>query len=317
MNLSAPRLLTKQPQLAPQRSLHLSSDSDSDARPDPPKERGSPSRDDRERTDRLPSMTALEEHNQRLREMARLNGWQPKAGTNLEKGMSGKGDELGPGDGGGEGPSGGGGAAKASGESGGRQVHSRTGPRPPSSPGDITDPYDSYKGPPHTRLKNPASTSSAVNRTPTSAATKPKTKRSASSTAKKPPPAAKLSPSPPEDEEIPFAEPGPANPPADFWGVSGGARPAAGKGKKRQHGEATRALQSLSDVRNTISGGMAEGLGMMSDDIICGDTDEDSGGEGAKYETVAAKAKRAREEAKGEHSRHLRTLALRGTDLVA
>lgn len=305
LNLSAPRPLTKQPQPAAERSLRLSSDSDSDGQgKGKAKERGSPGRDEREESARLPSLTALEEHSSRLREMAKLSGWQPKVGSELEKVMSGRSDELRVEDDHREVNGGGG---KAGGVNGVAKDKPTRGPRPPSSPGDITDPYDNYKGPPHSRLKNLASTSAAATRTPTSAAAKPK--RSNSSTAKKRTPAAAPTPSPPEDEPVPFMDPLPAAPPADFWGVAGGARPAATKGKKRAHGEATRSLQSLSDMRNTVSGGLAEGLGMMSDDIVCGDTEEESGGEGGKYESVAAKAKREREEAKGEHSA-LRALSL-------
>ena len=221
--------------------MRLSSDSDSDGQgKGKAKERGSPGRDEREESARLPSLTALEEHSSRLREMAKLSGWQPKVGSELEKVMSGRSDELRVEDDHREVNGGGG---KAGGVNGVAKDKPTRGPRPPSSPGDITDPYDNYKGPPHSRLKNLASTSAAATRTPTSAAAK--LKRSNSSTAKKRTPAAAPTPSPPEDEPIPFMDPLPAAPPADFWGVGGGARPAATKGKKRAHGEKVRDDTSL------------------------------------------------------------------------
>ena len=304
VHLSAPRPLLKHNHSDPGRTLNFS-DSESDG-VEPAGGMGSPGRasESREGSVRLPSLTALEEHNTRLREMAQLNGWKPQPGSALEKVMAGRNDEVGA-RGRAEG-----GAADGAAKAGGAAVAGATDDpnqanndaRGPSLNGDIDDPYDTYKLP-RSRKTKLAPTSSITSRTPTSVKLKLKPTQPAPAKSTNHPTALTPSPSPPSPSApgpVPFDESGPVIPPTDFWGVAGAARPAAGKGKKRQHGEATRALKSLSDMRNSVSGGLAEGLGMMSDDIICGDTEEESGGEGGKYETVAAKAKRQREEAQGK-----------------
>jgi hypothetical protein len=113
----------------------------------------------------------------------------------------------------------------------------------------------------------------------------PKTKSSTTTKTRK----RKSSPHPVERSPSPVEQP-PA--PEDFWGVDSHTLGQERLAKKKAHGEASKKLKTLSEQRTALVLPDDEG-----DDEIAGSS---SGSEGpGKYETVAAKAKRQKEEALG------------------
>ncbi|KAI5479856.1 hypothetical protein MNV49_002414 [Pseudohyphozyma bogoriensis] len=92
-------------------------------------------------------------------------------------------------------------------------------------------------------------------------------------------------PSSDQHDDEPLAAPAPH---VDFWNA-GPAKVVSSKGKKHEHGKATRALASLSEMRRGFDAGLAK---QKQPQVEVVDDESDSGSEPQKYESVAAAQKR-------------------------